>query len=157
MFVILTNYYLPLSQALAKSTNLEQLLKIEVLESELFDGSIAHQAGDFKKWMKLNHPDVEVIVPNNKPKFDLHDYSLVMPLVNLATNMSLVNYLGLVVAYADYCFRGKLDGESNEVQINVIYEDTELGKKKEFNFKGSKEALESSIEKFNLNEFMDDV
>ena len=132
-------------------------MKIEVLESELFNGSIAQETGNFKKWMKLNHPDVEVIVPNNKPKFDLHDYSLVMPLVNLATNMSLVNYLGLVVAYADYCFRGKLNGEHNEVQINVFFEDTKLGKKKNFNFIGSKEALESSIKKFNLNEFMDDM
>lgn len=130
-------------------------MRIEVLESDFYDGSIAHQAGDFKKWMKIKHPDVEVLVPENKTKFDLHDFSLIMPLVNLAADMSLVNYLGLVVEYANYCFRGKLKGEDDEVQINVLYEDSKSGKRKEFNFKGSVGALEKSVEKFNINEFME--
>lgn len=131
-------------------------MKIEVLASEQFGGSIAHQAGDFKKWMKKHHPAVEVMVPSDKPKFDLHDYSLIMPLVSLAADMSLVNYLGFVVEYSNYYFRGNLDGEGNEVTLSVIYEDSKQGKKKSFDFKGSVEALEKSIKKFDVNKFMDD-
>lgn len=131
-------------------------MRIEILESEQFGGSIAHQAGDFKKWMGKHHPTVEVTMPSNKPKFDLHDYSLIMPFVSLAADMSLINYLSLVVEYANYCLRGNLYGESNEVTLSVLYEDSKRGKKKSFNFKGPVEALEKSIKKFDINDFMDD-
>lgn len=129
--------------------------KIEVLEGPYYEGSISNETGPFKKWLKVKHPEVELIVPENKSKFDLHDYTLVMPLVNLATDMSLVNYLTLVLEYTNYCFKGRLKSDKNEVSINVRYENENTGERKEFNFKGSEVALKASIKKFDVNKFME--
>ncbi|CAK2047958.1 conserved hypothetical protein [Vibrio crassostreae] len=132
-------------------------MKIEVLEDPYYEGSISHETGPFKKWLKVKHPEVELVVPEKKSKFDLHDYTLVMPLVNLATDMSLVNYLTLVLEYTNYCFKGSLKSDSNEVSINVRYENENTGEKKEFNFKGSETALKESIKKFDVNKFMENA
>lgn len=40
------------------------------------------------------------------------------------------------------------------VQINALYHDDNKGVKKEFNFKGSPEALQQTVKKFDLNKFM---
>lgn len=128
-------------------------MKIEFLKDEGYEGSVAAEAGPFKKWLKATHPSIEVVTPNGASIYDLHDYSIIMPLVNLASDMSLQNYLALVVEYLQIYKSGQLDGESDEVQIRAFYQDEKITK--EFNFKGSAASLESSIKKFDLNQFME--
>lgn len=130
-------------------------MKIEILTDRYYEGSISHEAGPFRKWMRVYHPEIEVTVPSKATKYDLHDYSIIMPLVSLASDMSLQNYLTLVSEYIKTITSDKLEGETDEVQINALYQDDKKGIKKEFNFKGSQEALQKTIKKFDLNKFME--
>ncbi len=79
-------------------------MKIEVLEEPLYAGAIACETGAFRKWLKIKHPDVEVITPYETNKVDLHDFTLVMPLVQLITDGSVLSYLNLVLEYSNYYF-----------------------------------------------------
>ncbi|ELI9047162.1 hypothetical protein [Pseudomonas aeruginosa] len=128
-------------------------MKIEFLTDRNYEGSVAVEAGPFKKWLKINHPEVEVVTPQDATIYDLHDYSFIMPLVNLVSDMSLPNYLALVVQYLETYRSGRLEGESDEVQISAFYQDGTTTK--EFNFKGSTDALKASMKKFDLNKFME--
>lgn len=131
-------------------------MKIVVLEEPFYAGSVACEAGAFKKWLKINHPDIDVVIPSEKSKVDLHDFTLVMPLVQLIADASVLNYLNLVLEYSNYYFSGSLSTESNKVHVRVNCYDEQNGTIKEFEFIGSESALEKSIEKFDLNKFMDD-
>lgn len=128
-------------------------MRIEFLTDRGFDGSLAVEAGPFRKWLKIHHPEIEVITPPDATIYDLHDFSFIMPLVNLASDMSLQNYLALVVQYLEIYTSSRLEGESDEVQISAFYQDGTITK--EFNFKGSTDALKASMNKFDLNKFMD--
>ncbi|HDY93102.1 MAG TPA: hypothetical protein ENH67_13145 [Pseudoalteromonas sp.] len=129
-------------------------MKIELLEESFYDNSIASETGSFAKWVKLKHPEIEIELPNHKNKVSLNDYSLIMPLVNLAYAQNIPNYLALVLEYAKYRFAGSLEGEINEISVQVDYEDINKGITKRFSFKGSESALSESVEKFDINKFM---
>ena len=130
-------------------------MKIKVLEEPLYAGAIACEAGAFRKWLKIKHPDVEVITPNKINKVDLHDFTLVMPLVQLIADESVLNYLKLVLEYSNYYFSGSLLEQNNNVHIRANCYDEKNNTIKEFEFNGSESALEKSIEKFDLNKFME--
>ncbi|MFV0934628.1 MULTISPECIES: hypothetical protein [Pseudomonas] len=130
-------------------------MKIEILTDRYYEGCVSHEAGRFKKWMRIHHPEIEVTIPDDASKYDLHDYSIIMPLVSLASDMSLQNYLAVVVEYVKAATSNKLEGETDEIQMSVIYHDNEKGIKKEFNFKGSQETLNAAVKKFDLNKFME--
>ena len=127
-------------------------MKIEFMTDRGYEGALAVEAGPFKKWLKMNHPEIEVVTPQDATIFDLHDYSYIMPLVSLASDMSLQNYLALVVQYLETYTSSRLEGESDEVQLSAFYQDGTVTK--EFNFKGTTDALKVSIKKFDLNKFM---
>lgn len=128
-------------------------MKIEFLTDRVYANSIAVEAGPFRKWLKMKHPEIEVVTPQDATIYDLHNYSYIMPLVSLANDMSLQNYLSLVLQYLETYTSSRLNGESDEVQISAFYQDGSVTK--EFNFKGSTDALKSSMAKFDLNKFME--
>ncbi len=140
---------------MALVTNSVKLMKIEILGNNHYDGAVPTESGNFKKWIKLNYPDIEVSLPNNAKKYALHDYSLILPLVNLALEGTLINYLNLVYEYAEFIFRGFLKDEKNEIKFTVKYKDSKAGVEKEFHFEGSSKDLKATITKFNINKFMD--
>lgn len=128
-------------------------MKIEFMTDRYYEGALAVEAGPFKKWLKMNHPEIEVVTPQDTAIFDLHDYSYIMPLVSLASDMTLQNYLALVVQYLETYTSSRLEGESDEVQLSAFYQDGSVTK--EFNFKGTTDGLKASIKKFDLNKFME--
>lgn len=129
-------------------------MKIEFIGNQYFEGALPSEAGNFRKWIKLNHPTVEVIIPGSTKSYALHDYSLLLPLVSLAIEGTLENYLKLVLEYVEYQFRGKLKNENNEITFNVKYKDNKNEIEKEFYFKGNKDALKDTIHKLDINKFM---
>ncbi|PCI58737.1 MAG: hypothetical protein COB35_13005 [Gammaproteobacteria bacterium] len=131
-------------------------MKIEFMEESFYDNSIASETGSFAKWIKIKHPEIDIELPKKKNKVAWHDFSLIMPLVNLAYAQNIPNYLALVLEYAKYKFNGSLQGEQNEIAIQVDYEDENKGVTKRFSFKGSESALSKSIEKFDINKFMEE-
>lgn len=130
-------------------------MKIEFMDDSFYENSVLSEAGPFAKWLKIKHPEVEVELPQNKNKVALHDISLIMPFVNLAYAQNVPNYLALVLEYAKYRFSGTLQGEKNEVSIEVDYQDELNGITKRFSFKGTEAALKESVEKFDINQFLD--
>ena len=128
-------------------------MKIEFMEESFYDNSIASETGSFAKWIKVKHPEIDIELPKQKNKVVLHDFSLIMPIVNLVYAQNIPNYLALVLEYAKYRFAGSLEGENNEINIQVDYEDKNTGITKRFSFKGSETALSESIEKFDINKF----
>ncbi|MBJ9120924.1 hypothetical protein I5466_08905 [Citrobacter koseri] len=130
-------------------------MKIEILGSEYYDGAIPTDSGNFRKWVRINHPEIDIQIPLDSKKYALHDYSLILPFVNLAIEGTLENYLKLVLEYVQYCFRGNLDGEKNEITFNVKYKNEKDGVEKEFYFKGNADDLKDTVKKFNINKFMD--
>jgi len=98
-------------------------MKIEFKEEPFYDNSIASETGSFTKWIKVKHPKIVVELPKHKNKVALHDYSLIMPIVNLAYAQNIPNYLALVLEYSKYRFSGSLEGENNQIEIQVECED----------------------------------
>ncbi|MCP2230017.1 hypothetical protein [Erwinia aphidicola] len=130
-------------------------MKIEVLGNENYHGAVPTDSGNFRKWVKMNHPEVDFQIPLDSKKYALHDFSLILPYVNLAIEGTLGDYLKLVFEYVQYCFRGRLEGERNEITFNVKYKNEKDGVEKEFFFKGSSDALKDTVQKFSVNKFME--
>ncbi len=128
--------------------------KITIVKTDSMKDTIPDVTGTFVKWMHYNHPEIEVEIPNNAKKALLRNQSLIMPIVSLALDMSLPNYLALVLEFAKFKFQGSLEGDKNIISLHVKYRDKSSGVEKEFSFEGTESALEKSVETFSINEFM---
>lgn len=128
--------------------------KLTIIKNEHMKETIPDVTGTFVKWMHFNHPEVVVETPHNAEKALLRSQSLIMPIVSLAFDMSLQNYLSLALEFAKFKFQGSLEGDKNLISLHVKYKDKNNGVEKEFSFEGSEDALEKTVEKFSINDFM---
>ncbi|CAN0540789.1 unnamed protein product [Ectocarpus sp. 12 AP-2014] len=121
------------------------------------DGLIVKaDAGDFTKWVKLNAPEIEITANEGHSKLALRSGDYWLPLVFLASDVSLPIYLNVVSNYLYEKMRGALRGDKARVHLSAVYEDKKEGKLKRFDFEGDAESLRSAIKKFDLNKFMDE-
>ncbi|WP_113907998.1 hypothetical protein [Aliidiomarina celeris] len=119
------------------------------------DGLIVKaDAGDFTKWVKLNAPEIEITANEGHSKLALRSGDYWLPLVFLASDVSLPLYLNIVSNYLYEKMRGALRGDQARVHLSAVYEDRKEGKIKRFDFEGDVESLKSAIKKFDLNKFM---
>ncbi|GIC28244.1 hypothetical protein IG509_16905 [Vibrio cholerae] len=128
--------------------------KLTIIKTDNMKETVPDVTGTFVKWMYLNHPEIEVETPDNAKKALLRSQSLIMPIVSLALDMSLLNYLALVLEFAKFKFQGSLEGDKNVISLRVRYKDEINGVEKEFSFDGTESALENTVEKFSINDFM---
>jgi len=112
-------------------------------------------SGDFVKWLHINSPDIEVSVQKSEKQLVLHSNDFWLPLVYLASDVTLQIYLNLVASYLYDKSKGLLKGETARVHMSAIYEDSESGVTKRFNFAGDTESLQKAIKRFDLNKFME--
>lgn len=124
--------------------------KYQKYEGEFFKADV----GDFAKWLKKNSPKIKVFVPKAVGKIILRDMDVWLPLVYLASDITLPIYLSMVANYLSDRMKGVLKGEKARVHLNVVYEDNNSGISKKFNFEGDTEALQNTIKKFDINDFM---
>lgn len=117
---------------------------------------IKEGAGDFTKWLREAHPDVNVAPPQAGDRLLLHNEDIWMPLVFLATDITLPVYLNIVASYLYDRMRGRLRGEKLRVHLSVEYEDKSSGKTKRFNFAGDSETFKTTIKKIDVNALFDD-
>lgn len=112
--------------------------------------------GDFAKWIRRNAPTIDVRLPsaNRKLVFRSGDYWL--PLVFLASDVTLQVYLNLVANYLYDKMKGALTRETTRVHLSATYKDNESGIVKRFNFEGDAEALQKVVKKVDLNRFLDE-
>lgn len=124
--------------------------------SELEKPTVKSCTGDFAKWINKNHSDIKVTLPKNSAKEDLRCGDLWLPLVYLATDITLPIYLNLVSSYIYEKMKGALKGDVARVHLSVMYEDTQKGTLKRFDFEGDAEALKNTIKKMDINKFLDE-
>jgi hypothetical protein len=110
----------------------------------------------FAKWIKLHKPSVVVDIQKADKELQLRSSDHWLPLMFLATNVTLPIFLNMVAAYLFDRLKGALRGESARVHFSVIYEDKAAGLTKRFNFEGDAETLQKIIKKFDANEFTND-
>ena len=112
--------------------------------------------GDFIKWLKITSPEVEIFNSVSMPKLVLNSGDYWLPLVFLASDITLPIYLNLVASYLYDKAKGALIGDTTRVHFSAVYEDKKEGKKKQFNFEGDVESLQKTIKRFDLNKFLDE-
>lgn len=78
-----------------------------------------------------------------------------MPIVFLASDVTLPIYLNLVANYLYDKSKALLRGEQNRVHFSAVYEDKSTGTTKKFIFEGNEEALQKAIKKFDVNKFLE--
>lgn len=111
-------------------------------------------AGDFAKWLRARHPDVPVEVKEAE-KLVLRSSDIWLPLVLLASDITLVMYLNIVSSYMYDRLKGALSRDRTRVHLDVEFQDGESGSVKRFSFEGDHQALKAAIKKFDMNHFFD--
>lgn len=109
----------------------------------------------FAKWLKQNYPGIPINVNEADARADLRSNDFWMPLVFLASDISIQIYLSIVSNYIYDMARGALKHDKKSVHLRAIYKSA-TGETKEFSYYGSVEGLKESIKKFDLNKFMDE-
>ena len=110
-------------------------------------------AGDFSKWLIQNKPELNVEVRKADKRLVLHSNDYWLPLVFLASDVTLPFYLNLVASYVFDRMRGALRGEHARVHFEALYEDKKKGKMKKFSFHGDMDKLQKIIDRFDVGNF----
>ena len=114
-------------------------------------------AGDFAKWLRANAP-VSVKVIETDKRLVLHSAEFWLPLVFLASDVSVQVYLNMVASYLYDKLKGALKGDAApRVHLSAEYVETPDGRViKRFNFDGDLDTLKKVTKRFDLNKFLDD-
>jgi hypothetical protein len=113
-------------------------------------------AGDFAKWLKTNAPSIHVEVRKTNERLLSQSGEYWLPLVFLASDVTVQIYLNMVASYLYDKLKGALRGETARVHLSAVYEDKTNDTVKRFDFEGDVEALQKAIKRFDLNKFLDD-
>lgn len=121
-----------------------------------FEGHV-HQPEAYRlaKWLRQKHPTVPVSM-EDAPVVDLRSEEYWLPLVFLATDVTLPFYLNLVANYVYDMARGALKHDKTNVQLEVVHTDSKTGKAKRFSYKGPVDGLKACVKKFDLGSMMQD-
>ncbi|MBI5591463.1 MAG: hypothetical protein HY881_13375 [Deltaproteobacteria bacterium] len=122
---------------------------------EIEDVVAQPDTGDFVKWIKKNNPEIAVETQKYQKHLALRSNDFWLPIVFLASDVTLPIYLNLVANYLYDKAKGLLKGEQNRVHFSAVYEDKTTGTTKNFIFEGSEEALQKAIKKFDVNKFLE--
>ena len=119
--------------------------------------SLAHDFGDFAKWVREKDPSIPVSIPANIPKLLRRNADVWLPLVYLASDTSVQVFLNMAANYLYDKAKGALKGDKPRIQLRVVYQDKTAGKTKRLEFSGDAEALGKAIGRFDVNNFFDDA
>ena len=112
------------------------------------------QTYDFAKWIRKNKKDITINVARSKGAKSLHSNDFWMPIVFLASDVSVQVFLGLVSNYIYDRIKGALKHDKATVHVKAYYKETAEGVAKEFSYEGSVEGLEEVAKNFDLNKFL---
>jgi len=131
------------------------LLFVHEPVGEIDDIVAKPDTGEFVKWIKKNNPEVPIETKKYNKQLVLHSNDFWLPIVFLASDVTLPIYLNLVASYLYDKSKSLLKGEQNRVHFSAVYEDRNTGSTKKFVFDGNEEALQKTIKKFDVNKFME--
>jgi len=112
-------------------------------------------SGDFAKWIRINNPNFKVDQRRSDKRLVLRSSDYWLPLVFLATDITLPIYLNLVSSYLFDKSKGLLKGETARVHLEVMFKDAKNGTNKKFSFVGDSETLIKIIKKIDINKLTD--
>ena len=116
---------------------------------------IMPQTYDFAKWIRKNKADITIDVAEPEGIKSLHSYDFWMPVVILASDMSVQVFLNLVSSYIYDRIKGALKHDKADVHVQAYYEETPHGVIKRFSYNGSIKGFEKVAKRFNMNNFLD--
>lgn len=137
-------------------TNPTGLLIVPESDSESEGLLLPSDAGDFAKWVKQTEAGIKVEMRRADRCLVRKSGDYWLPLVFLATDITLTVYLNIVANYLYDKMKGALRSDTARVHLSVVYEDKKAGIVKRFNFDGDLGTLEKTIKKFDLNKFLDE-
>ncbi len=105
---------------------------------EIEDVVAQPDTGDFVKWIKKNCPEIAVETQKYQKHLALRSNDFWLPIVFLASDVTLPIYLNLVANYLYDKTKGLLKGEQNRVHFSAVYEDKTTGTTKNSFLKGTK-------------------
>lgn len=111
---------------------------------------------DFAKWLKQNQSSIAISLPPSTPKISLHGADIWLPLMYLASDVTMPVFLNLVSSYVYEKIKGNLTQDRTKVHFSAIYESIPDGITKKFEFSGDGDALSKISKQFNLENFYDD-
>jgi hypothetical protein len=111
------------------------------------------QTYDFAKWCRKNKKDITINVAPSEGVKSLHSNDFWMPIVFLASDVSVQVFLGLVSNYIYDRIKGALKHDKATVHVEAYYKETAEGVAKKFSYEGSIEGFEKVANNFNLNKF----
>lgn len=112
------------------------------------------QTYDFAKWIRKNRKDITINVAESEGIKSLHSHDFWMPIVVLASDMSVQVFLGLVSSYIYDRIKGALKHDKANVHVQAYYKEASGGVIKKFSYEGSIEGFEKVAKKFNINKFL---
>lgn len=116
--------------------------------------AVMPQTYDFAKWIRKNKEDITIDVAKSEGIKSLHSHDFWMPIVILASDMSVQVFLGLVSSYIYDRIKGALKHDKADVHVQVYYKETPDGVVKRFSYNGSVEGFEKVAKKININKFI---
>lgn len=119
--------------------------------------SLPLDSGDFAKWVRQHNPSLAISIPTATPKVLLRNADIWLPLVYLASDISVQVFLNMAASYLYDKAKGSLKNEQPRVHMRAVYQDKQSGTTKEFEFHGDADALAKAIKKFDLNNFFDEA
>jgi len=108
----------------------------------------------FSKWVRQKHSDIHIDVQSAEARADLRSNDFWLPLVFLASDVSLQVYLNLVAKYIYDIARGALTHDKKSVHLRAIYKNAESNETREFSYDGSVDGLKACIKKVDLNKLI---
>jgi len=142
--------------ALIHNNNTDILCVPESITKSSSTNMVMSQTYTFAKWLKINRKDISIDVANSEGIKILHGNDFWMPIVILASDISVQLFLGLVSNYIYDRIKGALKHDETDVHIEAYYEETPGGVTKKFSYSGSIEGFEKIAKKFDGNKFFGD-
>lgn len=115
---------------------------------------IMPQTYDFAKWIRKNRKDITIDVAESEGIKSLHSHDFWIPIVILASDMSVQVFLGLVSSYIYDRIKGALKHDKADVHVQAYYKETPEGVIKKFSYDGSAEGFEKVAKGINIKKFL---
>lgn len=126
---------------------------------EFYNGTeekiLQRDSGTFAKWIHKNNPEINIDYNPNIKKISLHNNEYWLPLVHLASDISVQIYIGLVINFIYDKLKGALNGEKDKAKVHFSFEFKDGDKYKKFIYSGDIKGLEK-FNKIDFNKYLNE-
>lgn len=148
----LIDIQVPTPDLIEFTTNDKGLKVVAENYNEIEGKVLFRDTGSLIKWINNNY-NVKINYNHNVKKVSLNNNEYWLPLIYLASDITLPIYLSMVANYLYEQLKGSLEGEKEKSIVHLSIEYKDGDKYKKLNYDGPVEGLEK-FQKINLNEIM---